>query len=328
MRIDDVEFNASLEEILDELVRQLRINNIQYLQKMKSTGNDIQVCCPYHAEGMERKPSAGIRKTDGKFHCFACGEIHELYEVISYCFGKDDPLGKFGWNWLLKNFATVQVENRKPFNLNISRNKMKKEINYVSEEELDRYRYTHPYMYERGLTDDVIERFDIGYDKDTRCITFPVRDISGNTLFIARRSVVSKYFNYPQGVEKPLYGIYEFHRHQYWSRGQKDSREWYIKGLEIIICESMLDALSFWVIGRYAVALNGTGSELQFKQLRELPCRKLILCTDSDKAGMQAREKIRRNVPNKIITEYILPQGRKDANECTTDELQSLQEVF
>lgn len=331
MRIDDIEFNSSLEEILDELVRQLRINNIQYLQKMKSTGNDIQVCCPYHAGGMERKPSAGIRKTDGKFHCFACGEIHELYEVISYCFGKDDPLGKFGWNWLLKNFATVQIENRKPFDLNISRHKTKKKIQYVSEEELDRYRYTHPYMYKRGLTDDVIERFDIGYDKNTRCITFPIRDISGNALFIARRSVATKYFNYPEGVEKPLYGLYEYHK-LYTTRivgGRCNGKTEFLRRLnEVIVCESMLDALSFWVVNKPAVALNGTGSELQFKQLRELPCRKLILCTDSDKAGMQAREKIRKNVSNKIITEYILPHGRKDANECTIEELQALEEVF
>lgn len=30
--------------------------------------------------------------------------------------------------------------------------------------ELDRYRYIHPYMYKRGMTDDLIEKFDVGYD--------------------------------------------------------------------------------------------------------------------------------------------------------------------
>ena len=76
------------------------------------------------------------------------------------------------------------------------------------------------------------------------------------------------------------------------------------------------------------MALNGTGSELQYKQLRELPCRKLILCTDMDKAGMKARSYIRKNVPNKLLTEYILPNGKKDANECSINELQCLEEVF
>ena len=67
-------------------------------------------------------------------------------------------------------------------------------------------------MYERGLTDEVIEEFDIGYDKDTRCITFPVRDKSGGTLFVARRSVDTKYFNYPKEAEKPLYGLFELYQ--------------------------------------------------------------------------------------------------------------------
>jgi DNA primase len=90
----------------------------------------------------------------------------------------------------------------------------------------------------------------------------------------------------------------------------------------------MIDAIYFWTVGKYAVALNGLGNELQFKQLKEMPCRKFILCTDSDDAGMRARSRIRKNIRNKLITEYVLPSGRKDANDCTQDELISLQEVF
>ena len=97
----------------------------------------------------------------------------------------------------------------------------------------------------------------------------------------------------------------------------------------VIVCESMLDALSFWTIGKYAVALNGLGNELQFKQLRELPCRKIILATDMDERGLAARKRIRMNMQNtKIITEYIFPKGRKDANECTKEELENLEEIF
>ena len=163
------------------------------------------VQCPYHGDGQERKPCAGIRKSDGQFHCFACGEIHSLHEVISHCFGHDDIIGKWGWKWLLKNFATVQLEERKDVPLDIYRdNKHNSTVNsasYVTEEELDRYRYYHPYWERRGIVDDnIVELFDLGYDKEQRAITFPVRDIKGNCLFIARRSVVNKFFNYPKGL--------------------------------------------------------------------------------------------------------------------------------
>lgn len=320
MTINDVQFNVELIDILAELIGQLRANDIQLLHKWKNGPTHIQVCCPYHANGMEHRPSAGIRKEDGVFHCFACNEVHSLPEVISYCFGyTDDVVGKFGWQWLLKNFATVQVEERKDVRLDWSRDSQRnsgKDINYVTEEELNKYRYTHPYMYKRGLTDEVIELFDIGYDSDTDCITFPIRDVLGNTIFIARRSVRTKFFNYPEGVEKPIYGLYELYKLPAFPN-------------EVIVCESMLDALSFWTVDKYAVALNGLGNELQFKQLRELPCRKIILATDMDERGLAARKRIRMNMQNtKIITEYYFPKGRKDANECTKEELQNLLEVF
>lgn len=337
MIINDISFNAELIDILTELVSQLRANNIQLIQRYKEGPTHIQICCPYHNNGQERRPSAGIRKEDGLFHCFACGEVHSLQEVISYCFGHtDDIVGKFGWQWLLKNFATVQAEERKDVALDFHRDNKSvncdSRTNYVTEEELDKYRYIHPYMYKRGLTDEIIELFDIGYDSSTESLTFPIKDISGNCLFIARRSVKTKWFNYPEGVEKPLYGLYELtlvsksmvHSPSFWGelrqRGYPD---------EVIVCESMLDALSFWTVGKCAVALNGLGNELQFKQLRELPCRKIILATDMDERGLAARKRIRQNIQNrKIVTEYIFPKGRKDANECTKEELMNLEEVF
>ena len=354
MLINDIQFSVELIDILQELISQLRANNIPLLQKYKDGPTHIQICCPYHANGLERRPSAGIRKEDGVFHCFACGEVHSLQEVISYCFGHtDDIVGSFGWQWLLKNFATVEVEERKDVVLDYYRNdvdipsdfisnsirdksghrqtdkKVRQDRSvgkeYVTEEELDKYRYTHPYMYKRGLTDDVIELFDIGFDSDTQCITFPIRDINGNCLFVARRSVNTKFFNYPEGVEKPLYGLYEYYTYAQGEYGAIHKMDC----SQVIVCESMLDALSFWTINRPAFALNGLGNELQFKQLRELPCRKIILATDMDERGLTARRSIRANMRNrKIITEYLFPVGRKDANECTKEELMNLADEF
>lgn len=325
MIINDVQFNCELDDILTELVSQLRANGSQLISKQRNSGDHIQITCPYHSDGMERKPSAGIRKSDGVFHCFACGEVHSLPEVISHCFGHyDDLVGKWGWQWLICNFATVQVEERKDVDLDFSRNSVVRNRSvcrnqFVTEEELDKYRYTHPYMYQRGLTDEIIELFDIGYDRDMQAITFPVRDIHGNCLFIARRSVKTKFFNYPEGVEKPLYGLYEI---------MKFYNERYSIS-EVIVCESMLDALSFWTIGKFACALNGLGNELQFKQLRKLPCREIILATDMDERGLAARERIRKNMKNtKIIAEYFFPEGRKDANDCTKEELLNLKKYY
>ena len=334
MIINDVQFNCTLSNILTELVSQLRANNIPLIAKQRDSGDHIQITCPYHSNGMERKPSAGLRKSDGLLHCFACGEVHSLPEVISHCFGHDEDLiGTWGWTWLLKNFAITQVEERKDVELDFIRKRLPapwRNSNYVSEEELDKYRYTHPYMYKRGLTDEVIEMFDVGYDRNTDCITFPVRDIHGNCLFIARRSVKTKFFNYPEGVEKPLYGLYELHKIGAFEKYEVVKLDGSAKGIDaLIVCESMLDALSFWTVGKCAVALNGLGNELQFQQLRNLPCREIILATDMDERGLAARERIRKNLSGtKLIAEYFFPEGRKDANDCTKEELQNLKKHY
>lgn len=308
MEINELNFNVDLETILQELRNQLAINHIPYLQKEpKQSRNSLQIQCPYHSDGQERNRSAGIRKSDGMFHCFACGEVHSLPEVISHCFGKRDMM--FGWKWLIKNFATVSVEERDGVVLDYSRGSVRDMgvRDYVSEEELDSYRYEHPYWEKRRITEPwLLELFDLGYDKKTKCITFPNFDENGNCVFVARRSVKSKMFNYPPDVEKPLYGL------------------WQLKQLDtfpesIIVCESMLDALTVWQYGKYAIALNGLCSDKQLAQLRKLPCREIILALDNDKAGIKAREKIRRAITNKLVYFYEIPQITREDGSVTKD---------
>lgn len=320
IKVNEQYITADVEDIIAELKSQLAINGIQRFYRTIDTPRNLMVCCPFHKDGQERKPSMGIYKKDGTCHCFACEWVGNITELISNCFGYDD-LGVYGSKWLVQNFLTLSVESRNDIDLDFSRKpKVDTPIVYISEKELDSYRYIHPYMYERKLTDEVIEMFDIGYDKLTQCLTFPVRDIEGHCLFVARRSVNSKFFNYPSGIEKPLYGLYELSELAKIHEGHWENN--------VIVCESMLDALTCWVYGKVAVALNGLGNDLQFKQLSELPCRALILATDSDSAGMKARKRISQNVHNKIITQYILPEGRKDINELTEDEFNNLQETF
>ena len=341
MIINDVILNADCEEIIAELQRQLAVNQINLLQRTHDAGRNIQVQCPYHGNGQERRPSAGIRKEDGLFHCFACGQAHTLPEVISYCFGHyEDVLGKFGMNWLITNFATIRKEERKDVEIDMERNNSTSkntrlehtasfEPNFVTEEELDSYRYYHSYWADRGIVDEnIIELFDLGYDLRTNCITFPVRDIEGNCVFVARRNVSTKWFNYPKDVEKPLYGLYELR--QSFMQQYEGISDFYYGAYKLYVTESMIDCLLLWQANKYAVALNGTGSKEQLHILKNLPARQIVLATDNDEAGQRAREKLRKALPNKLITEINFPDNRKDIGECTKEEIENIEqwEVF
>lgn len=299
--------------VLVELRRQATFAGLSIFKDIKESGNDLMVTCPFHKGGQERKPSFGINKSTMEAHCFTCGYSGNLYDVISRIFGYDDR-GQYGKSWLSKNFVSITVEERKPIELNLTRNRIKNELKtkYVTEEELDRYRYIHPYMYKRGLTDELISKFDIGYDAATACITIPVRDISGNCVFVARRSVIQKFFSYPKGVDKPVYAAYLFVEKAY---------------QYAVICESVFNALTCWKFNIPAVALLGTGTKEQYKILNELPVRKYILATDPDAAGRRAAEKLRKNLSrSKVITEYVIPEG-KDLNDLDKEVL-NLREIY
>lgn len=314
IKILDNYYEINLIDIINELKEQLSINGIYLFNQIKDLPEDIMVSCPFHKNGQERKASCGIRKSDGYLHCFTCGESCSLEQMISRCFGYDD-FGQYGSKWLQKNFIGKIIDSRN-FQVSFGRRGYGKsfelENKYISEEELSKYRYYHPYMFKRKLTEEVINKFDIGYDKETDCITFPVKDKYGRCLFIARRSVKSKFFNYPTNIEKPIYGLYEL---------PKDCEE-------VIICESMINALTCYVYGKPAIALNGTGTKFQIDQLKELSCRKLILGLDPDEAGQRGCQKLKYYLnPYKIVTQLIIPKG-KDINDLTENEFKNLLEIF
>ena len=317
MQIDGTIINADLQDIISTLKHQLELSGVNLFAKMFDGGDDLMVCCPYHKQGQERRPSAGIRKSDGLFHCLACGETHSLPEMISHCLGYKDALN--GYRWLITNFATTEVQERGHITVSFNRG-LNAPIHTVSsptvsEDELDNLRYTHPYMYARGLTDKVIEYFDIGYDKTTDSITFPVRDKNGDCMFVARRSVKTKYFDLPKKIEKPLYGMYEL------------SREKVVD--KVYVCEGLFDCLRLWCNGKFAVAGFGClFSNYQVKQLQDLPCRTIVLALDNDDAGWKANERLRKLVTNKLIKEVVLPNGRKDIGECTDEEINKLKEIL
>ncbi len=305
-------------EVLKELKKQLAEKGINRFNEFKVGSYNIQFNCPVHANGQEKNPSCGILIKDsnikkiGIVHCFTCGYTAKLEQMISYCFGVND-LGYFGKKWLIKNFVVVQTEKREDIFLNLDRAEKKEKIQ--CEEDINKYRCYHPYMKQRKLNDDIIEKFEVGYDKETNCLTFPVKDKKGKILFIARRSVKGKFFHYPEEAQKPVYGLYEFEAY-----AERKER--------VVICESIINALTCWSYGIPAVALNGLGTEYQAEQLKQMDCRHFILGFDNDSAGVRASKLLREKLLGyKLISYYVLPKG-KDINDLSKLEFLRLGEYL
>lgn len=322
IKLQDTIIQSDTQSILNMLKFDLAQHGVDRFHIFRNNGDNIQTNCPFHKNGQERKPSFGVNGEIDKCHCFACGWAGTIEEMISELYGYQDS-GKFGKRWLIKRFNTVEIETRpnimEGFNGRVIKNDIlgggrssnmhsrisNNQDTFIAEEELDKYRYIHPYMYERGLTDEIIERFDIGYDKEQREITFPVRDIEGRCVFVAGRSVERKFFRLPKGMDKPVYQSYRFNSGKY--------RTAYIT-------ESFLNCLTCWKYDRPSMAMIGTGDEKQYKVLNKLPVRTYVLCFDPDEAGRKATERFKKYVRGKIIKELVYPDNR-DINDLQEEFL-------
>ena len=320
IKLADTIIQASTEDVINTLRFDLAQKGLNRFAIVRRNGENLQSNCPFHKNGQERKPSFGVNGEIDRCHCFSCSWSGTIEEMISELYGYQDE-GKFGKRWLVKRFNTVEIETRQNimdgFNArnnrlndrNINRldnlNNNPVDNTYISDEELDKYRYIHPYLYERGLTDEIIERFDIGYDRERKEITFPVRDIEGRCVFVAGRSTERKFFRLPKGMDKPIYCSHLF-RYGTYTRAY--------------ITESFLNCLTCWKYDKPAMALIGTGNRKQYEILNKLPVREYILAFDPDEAGRKATERFRKNVHGKIIKELVYPDNR-DINDLQEEFL-------
>ena len=288
-----------VEDILNLLKVELADRGKIRFEKINRTGEQIMTNCPFHNGGRERKPSFGISEI-GECHCFACGwATTDFTKFVSALLGVEDD-GTYGRTWLLGRMAGA-TESKRDIQLTFNRyDTHKREKTIISEEELDKYRYTHPYMYTRHLNDRIIDFFDVGFDADRNCLTFPVKDIDGDVIFVATRSVSGKFFTLPSEIEKPVYGAYLFTTGVY---------------EEAVIVESILNALTCWKYNIPAVALMGTGSKSQYEILKRLPVKRYILGLDSDSAGEAGCKRLKQALLGyKLLYKYHIPEG-KDIND-------------
>ena len=321
--IDNDYYNIELYQLLVQLRNDIYEKTERALFKdiIKKSNGQVSVTCPIHKRGMENKPSCFISE-NGLVHCFSCNYSGTIYSMISeLLFNKRDG-GIKGKEYLLNNIKGSRVNDRKKqmekFLSKIKRRHepiIQKEKRVVSQEELDKYAYIHPYMYKRHMTDEIIEKFDIGFDnnyfymgKKIATITFPVKDLEGDVITIIRRAISFKRFFIERFIEKPIYGLYEINK---------------TKEQDIYITESIFNCLTLWTWGYQAVALIGLGNNKQIDILNKLENRLFYICMDGDDAGRNAALKIKQKLKNKFIYNIDMYEG-KDINDLSKGQFERL----
>ena len=308
--------NKEIHEPIINMLRQAKseLTNGKLKEIKSGNSSNCVITCPSHKNGLENRPSCMIL-TDphgeleaGFAHCFTCGYNARFPQVIGDLFNQDEA---FGEEWILERFGNVFVETEEL----LPKIELKPSVNspkILDESILLKYDFYHPYMWKRHLSKEIVDQFRVGYDKERNAITFPVYDEKHRLVMITARCVDNKRFYIPEGVEKPVYLLYDLIE-----RGETTA----------FVAESQINALTLRTFGYPGIALFGTGTTKQYEILKKSGIRNYILAFDGDSAGEHGAQRFKNNMPKDVfITELKLPAG-KDVNDLTKEEFDYLLKI-
>lgn len=303
--------NHIIDSNIEDILKRLRQETDgRFLKDIVKRGDNIAITCAWHKDGLENHPSCYVyNRTDnnevpfGFYKCFTCGSKGQLYQLVSRCLNCGIEEAK---QWLIDNFSkTITEELISLPTISLEKNK----IEYLDESILDQYAYFHPYMFKRKLTEEIIIKYKIGWDKEKDAITFPIWDENNHLLGISERSVNSKYFYLPKDIGKPVY-LLNFIKKEHIQ--------------EVYVVESQIDALYLSSLGKSAVALLGTGTKDQYEILKKSGIRIFHLALDGDMAGRHGIMRFIENMPDNIIIDVLLLPEGKDINDLSKEEIDNL----
>lgn len=161
------------------------------------------------------------------------------------------------------------------------------------------------YLYKRGLTDETIEYFGLGYDRIKKAIAIPIYK-KGTLINIKYRFLDpqnAKYIN-EENAENWIY-------HE---RGLENPKE-------VIVVEGEFDAMSLWQNGHKNVVSASFGKEsygVWIELLDKIP--KVYVAMDNDEGGKETSVKMAERIGIEKCWEIRYPVGIKDANQLLTEK--------
>ena len=295
--------NYLIETPISKIIELLRISLTNgKLKDVQDKSDDIVVSCPFHSGGQEEHGSCFIRKKDGIFHCFGCGEKGSFLKFVAECFDAPESYAKA---WLLKNFGGELVAKNlfmgEPIVLN--RNKgIKKQLD---ESILDQYQTWNPYFNQRKLTRETAQKFNLRYDPKYRQVIFPYYNEKGQLITLLKRSIDTKTFFIETGITKPVYGINKIF--------QDNIRT-------CVLTEGLFDCLLANQYGMPTIATLGNPSIEQFELINKSPLSTIYLMFDNDNAGRSFNEKAHKYLSKRLFIIDVNIIGKKDIGELSYDE--------
>ena len=326
--------------------------------KLEKRGQNYLGLCPFHNE---KTPSFTVSPEKKIAHCFGCGKGGNIFQFVSLIEN------------ITYNQAIVKLGTRLGLDIESNNNK---EESYDLNNELDIMYYGHrlladyynyillntkeaedalKYLLDRGLSEDVIKHFNLGYaPRDNNIalnffnsnkinldlmveagllgkndngdyydvfkdrVMFPIKNNQNQVVAFSGRTMSSDK-NVPKYYNTHETKIFEKRTVLY---NFSDARSFIAKENEVILCEGYMDVIKAHQNGmKNAVALMGTNIDNnKLKEVLSL-VKKITLSLDNDEAGSKAQIEIGNRIIQTTDNVYKLKfLGAKDLDEFLTEK--------
>ncbi|WP_434525772.1 DNA primase [Photorhabdus asymbiotica] len=308
--------------INDLLARTDIIELIDVRVPLKKQGKNYHACCPFHNE---KTPSFTVNGDKQFYHCFGCGahgnaidflmnhdrlEFVESIEELAAMHGLEVPYEA--------GSGSSQIERHQRQNLYQLMDKLNSF--YQNSLNTSAAQRARQYLAQRGLSEEVILRFSIGfaptgwdntlkrfarnaeerqqlndagmlvandngrtYDRFRERVMFPIRDRRGRVIAFGGRvlgDALPKYLNSPETE------IFHKGRQLY---GLYEVQQSHSELSQLLVVEGYMDVVALAQFGiDYAVASLGTSTTSEHIQLLFRATDNVICCYDGDRAGRDA----------------------------------------
>ena len=244
----------------------LASKNIKYQER----GNEIIIRCVYSDCDRDSKGNEAhlyINASNGTNYCFKCGFKGNM---LTICKLFDDKPEDF---FNLKTGFTKRPQSKT--RLDVVVEKCCRELPIRVRE----------YLNARGITDEIIEKYHIGYGEfyEKPWITIPIKDAKGKFSFIKLKRDPDDISNpdkgkcYPFGISAELYNwetLFEAKDH-------------------VVLCEGEPDCLLLLAQGIPAVTSTGGAGTFKDEWVQNFAhLNKVYICYDNDKAGKAGAERV------------------------------------
>ena len=282
---------------------------VEYIPDLKLQSDGTYRCaCPIHGG---ENPTAFAVFPNNRYYCFSCNSCGD---IIGYVMARDRCCFETAVHTLCEDFGLVIGESdvyRAHMGV-VERNRqwigqMRSALPKVAD-----------YLHKRGLTDETIGAYQLGYSEKMRALTIPMFDEWQRPVAFLYRFFEGKpKYKNSKNVDglftkgEFLFGLPQAQKHL------KETRT-------LLLAEGAFDCMSAVQQGNACVAYCGISiTRNHVERIRHLMDMVengvVVLCPDNDgkasKFVRRARDLFRRYAPKLVVNVAVIPEGYKDFND-------------